>query len=148
MPINKIIRPFIYSAGGILLAAALIRFFIATGHSAVLALPDPMLGISLRLALLIVGGIEFVFALFCLFGRNVKLQTGLLAWLLTCFLLFWLGLLWMRYHLQGTCLGSLTDPLNLSRGTIGHVMRFLPFCLLIGSYASLFWLWRQSKKSI
>jgi ribosomal protein S27E len=138
---DKTIRPFIHSAGGILLAAALIRFFIAVGDSTVLALPDPTLGISLRFALLIVGGIEFAFALICLFGRNVRLQTGLLAWLSTSFVVFWIGLFWMHCHLQGTCLGSLNDPLNLSRGTIGYIMRFIPVCFLIGSYAALFRLW-------
>lgn len=138
---DKTIRPFIHSAGGILLASALIRFFIATGHSPVLAVPDPMLGISLRFALLIVGGIELIFAMIFLFGGNVRLQIGFLVWLLTCFMLFWIGLFWMGYHLQGTCLGSLTDPLNLSRGAIGYVSRFIPVCLLIGSYAVLFRLW-------
>jgi predicted RNA-binding Zn-ribbon protein involved in translation (DUF1610 family) len=138
---KTLIRPFIHFAGGILLAAALIRFFIATGHLPVLALPDPMLGISLRFALLIVGGIELTFALICLFGKNVRLQTGFLAWLSTCFVVFWLGLFWMHCHLQGTCLGSLNDPLNLSRGAIGYVMRFIPVCLLLGSYAALLHLW-------
>jgi hypothetical protein len=142
---KTLIRPFIHSAGGILLAAALIRFFIATGHLSVLALPDPMLGISLRSALLIVGGIELAFALICLFGKNVRLQIGFLAWLSTCFVLFWLGLFWMHCHLQGTCLGSLNDPLNLSRGAIGYIMRFLPACLLLGSYAALFQLWLAKK---
>ena len=141
---KTMMRPFIYSAGGILLAAALIRFVIATGSTPVLAMPDPMLGISIRFALLIVGGIELIFALICLFGENVKLQTGLLAWLSTCFALFWLGLLWMHCHLQGTCLGSLTDPLHLSRGVIGFIMQLLPLGLLIGSYAALFHLWFAS----
>jgi DNA-directed RNA polymerase subunit RPC12/RpoP len=141
MLIDKIIQPFIRLTGGILLAAALIRFIIAAGNSQVLLLPEPMLGISLRFALLIIGGIELTFAMICLFGSNIRLQAGLMAWLATCFVLFWLGILWMHCHLQGTCLGSLNDPLNLSRGAIGYVIRFLPICLLLGSYAALFHLW-------
>jgi len=42
------IKPFIYSAGGILLAAALIRFLIVACHHPALALPEPLLGIPLR----------------------------------------------------------------------------------------------------
>jgi hypothetical protein len=144
---KTLIRPFIHSAGGILLAAALIRFFIATGHSPVLALPDPMLGISLRFALLIAGGIELTFALFCLFGSNIRLQTGLLAWLSTCFMMFWLGLFWMHCHLQGTCLGSLNDPLHLSRGMAGTIMAFMPLYLLLGSYAAMVWLWLEVRRA-
>jgi len=42
------IKHFIYSAGGILLAAALIRFLIVACHHPALALPEPLLGIPLR----------------------------------------------------------------------------------------------------
>ena len=55
---TKWVRPFILSAGGILLAAAVIRFVIATGDAQVLPLPDPMLGIPLRYDVLTVGGIQ------------------------------------------------------------------------------------------
>ena len=76
----KWIKPFILSAGGILLAAAAVRFLIAAGDAPALALPEPMLGIPLRYAVQAVGGIEALVALFCLFGRQIALQVTWLTW--------------------------------------------------------------------
>ena len=122
----KWIRYFILSAGAILLAAALSRFLIAVGNAQVLALPEPMLGIPLRYAVLLVGGFELVVALICLFGRKTGLQLGWLAWLATNYAVYRIGLLTMDIHQQGTCIGSLTDPLNLARGTVGMIIGLLP----------------------
>lgn len=137
----KLIKLFIYSAGGILLAAALIRFVIAAGNAQALALSEPMLGVPLRYAVLIVGGIELTVALICLFGKRAGLQIGLLVWLATNFIVFQIGLLWMHCHPQATGIGSLTDPLHLSRGITGTTIRLLPFYLLLGSCAAALWYW-------
>ena len=137
----KWIKPFIHSAGGILLAGALIRFVIAAGNAQVLALPDPMLGIPLRYAVLLVGGFEMVVALICLFGKRVGFQIGWLAWTGTNYVVFWIGLVWQHFSPQGTCIGSLTDPLRVYYGTTGYVLQFLPFGLALGSYAALLQLW-------
>jgi DNA-directed RNA polymerase subunit RPC12/RpoP len=136
----KWIKCFIASAGVILLAAALMRFLIASGNAQVLSLPEPVLGISLRYAVLLVGGFELIVALICLFGKRVGLQIGWLAWLATNYVVFWIGLFAMHCQLQGTCLGSLTDPLRLSRGIPGTIIAFVPVYLVIGSYATAFWL--------
>ena len=119
----KWIRIFIFSAGVILLAAALNRFLIAAGDAQVLPLPDPMLGIPLRDAVIAVGAFELVVALICLFGRRVGFQIGWLAWLGTNYVVFWTGLLAMHCHPQATCIGSLTDPLWLHHGTAGYIFR-------------------------
>ena len=134
-------RFFILSAGVILLAAALTRFLIVAGNAQVLALPDPMLGIPLRYAMLGVGAFELVVALICLFGRRVGLQLGWLAWLGTNYIVFWIGLIWQHCPPQGTCIGSLTDPLRLYYGTTGYILQFLPFGLALGSYAALVQPW-------
>lgn len=137
----KWIKIFIASAGVILLAAALTRFVIAAGAAQALFLPDPVLGIPLRYAVLTVGVFELAVALICLFGKRVGLQIGWLAWLSTNYVVFWIGLLTMHCQLQGTCLGSLTDPLHLSRGTSGFILAILPVYLVLGSYAALAWVW-------
>jgi len=137
----KWIKPFIYTTGGILLAAALERFLIAVGNAQVLALPDPMLGISLRYAVLAVGAFELVVALICLFGKRVGLQIGWLAWLGTNCVVFWIGLVWQHCSPQGACIGSLTDPLRIYHGTTGYILQFLPFGLALGSYAAAASLW-------
>lgn len=135
------IQSFIKSAGAILLFSALVRFLIVTGNAPLLSLPDPALGIPLRYAVLIVGAIELIVALICLFGKKIYFQTGWLAWLGTNFVAFQAGLFWMHCHPQATCIGSLTDPLRLSRGTSGFILATLPICLMLGSYAALIQLW-------
>jgi hypothetical protein len=135
----KLLKPFISSAGVILLVAALVRFVIAAGSAQSLALPEPMLGIPLRYAMLMVGAFELVVALICLFGKQIGLQIGWLAWLATNYIVFWIGLLTMHIHPQATYIGSLTDPLRLFHGTTGYVLQFIPFCLVLGSYAAATW---------
>ena len=137
----KWIRFFILSTGAILLAAALERFLLAAGNAQVLALPEPMLGIPLRYAVLAVGAFELVVALICLFGKRVGLQIGWLAWLATNYVVFWIGLLMMHIHPQAACIGSLTDPLHLSRGMSGYIIEFAPLYLLLGSYVAAASLW-------
>jgi DNA-directed RNA polymerase subunit RPC12/RpoP len=143
----KPIKFFVYSAGGILLAAALIRFLIAVGNAPVLTLPEPVLGVPLRYAVLLVGGIDLAVALICLFGKQVNLQLGCLAWLATNFIVYQVGLFSMHYNPQATSIGSLTDPLHLSRGTTGVIMGFLPLYLVLGSYwvCLMFWFSKDAR---
>jgi len=137
----KWIRYFIFSAGAILLAAALTRFLTAAGQAQVWALPDPVLGIPLRYALLIVGTFELVVALICLFGKRIGLQVGLLAWLAINCLVFQIGAYVMHCNWQATGIGSVTDPLQLTRGLTGIIIGFIPLYLLAGSGTASFWLW-------
>ena len=137
----KWIRYFILSAGGILLAAALTRFLAAAGQAQVWDLPDPVLGIPLRYAVLLVGTFELIVALICLFGKRVGLQVGWLAWLAINFLVFQIGAFATHCHWQATCIGSLTDPLQLTRGITGIIIGFIPIYLLAGSGTASVWLW-------
>jgi hypothetical protein len=136
----KPIKFFIHSAGAILLAAALIRFVIAAGNHPVLAMPEPMLGLPLRYAVLLVGGFELLIALICLLGRRPGLQLGWLAWASTNYLVYWIGFFIMRCHPQTSCIGSFTDPLWLKHGPIGMIAEFLPAYIALGSYTALLWL--------
>jgi hypothetical protein len=135
------IQYFILSAGAILLAAALSRFLTAAGQAQVWALPDPVLGIPLRYSVLMVGIFELTVALICLFGKRIGLQIGWLAWLAVNFLIFQIGAYAMHCQWQGTGIGSLTDPLQLTRGLTGIIIGFIPIYLLAGSGTATFWLW-------
>jgi len=137
----KWIRYFIFSAGAILLAAALTRFLTAASQAQVWALPDAVLGIPLRYAVLMVGTFELVVALICLFGKRIGLQVGLLAWLAINCLVFQIGAYAMHLHWQATGIGSVTDPLQLTRGLTGILIGFIPIYLLAGSSTASFWLW-------
>jgi hypothetical protein len=124
----------------------LTRFLVAAGNAPILLLPEPVLGIPLRYAVLLVGGFEMIVALICLFGKRVGLQVGWLAWLATNYLVYRIGLLTMHIHPQATCVGSLTDPLHLTPGVTGFMLGMLPVYLLLGSYAAVIWLWMEGQE--
>jgi hypothetical protein len=132
-------KQFIHSAGAVLMAAALIRFITATGAAPALSLPEPMFGIPLRYSVLAVGILELIGALICLIGCQTGIQLGWVAWLATNYVVFRIALWFMHCHQQATCIGRLTDPLNLARGVTGFITGSLPLYLLIGSYSAIFW---------
>ncbi len=115
----KWVRYFILSAGGILLAAGLIRLLIVLNDAPVLVLPEPVLGLPLGYIVLTVGILELIVATFCLFGKQLGLQIGWLIWLVTNFIVYWFGLIWQHDQTQGAGWGTLTDPLRLSHGMTG-----------------------------
>jgi hypothetical protein len=143
----KWIRYFILLAGAILLAAALGRFLVAFGNAQVLSLPEPVLGIPLRYAVLLVGVVELAVALLCLFGKRVGLQVGCVAWLAVNYLVYRIGAHSMNAHHLATAVGSLTDPLQLTRGVTGAMVAFAPAFLLAGGSASTVWLWLGNRLS-
>jgi hypothetical protein len=51
----------------------------------------------------------------------------------------------MGYHKPCNCLGNLTDALHIPLQTADTAMKIVLGYLLIGSYAILFWLWRQRR---
>ncbi|HWY29503.1 MAG TPA: hypothetical protein VNX46_02035 [Candidatus Acidoferrum sp.] len=134
-------RAFIFSAGGILLAAALIRFLIAAGNAPVLAQPEPLLGIQLRYAVLFVGIVELLVALICLFGKQIEPQIRWLVWLATNLIVYWVGLLLMHSQPKSACWGTLTDPLQLSSGIAGDIVGLVPLYLVAGSFGLALSLW-------
>lgn len=131
---TKWMRAFILSAGGILLTASLFRFLIAAGHAAVLAQPDPLLGMPLRYAVLLVGTIELVVSFICLFSNQIGLQTMALAWLATSLIVYWGGLIWTHNEPRTACWGTFTDPLHFSGGIMAKIVNLAPFYLVAGSY--------------
>ena len=73
---------------------------------------------------------------------------GLVVWLATSFLVYRIGLVWVGYKKPCPCLGNLTDALHIPPQTADTAMKIILAYLLIGSYATLFWLWRQRKKTV
>jgi hypothetical protein len=143
----KVFRGFMVSAGTLLLATAVAKLISAGGNARILQFPDPIFAIPFRHVFWIVGVLELVIALVCLFGRQPRLQAGLLAWLATSFVIYRLALSLSGYHGSCHCLGNLTDALHISPQTADTVMEVILVYLLIGSYATLFWLWRQKRKA-
>ncbi len=134
------------SAGLMLLVAAMAKFISSEGSAHILQKPDPILTISFQHVFWIVGTIELSVSLTCLLSRQPRLQAGLLAWLATSFVAYRLGLVWVGWHKPCSCLGNLTDALHILPQTADTAMKIILAYLLIGSYATLFWLWRQKSK--
>ncbi len=141
------IRLIICSLGALLLATAIAKLVSAAGTARSLQQPDPVFLIPFQRVFAMVGTLEIFTALVCLFGKRVKLQACLVAWLATNFLLYRLTLLLIGWHKPCPCLGNLTDALHMSPKTAHNAMKIILAYLLIGSYATLFWLWRQKKRT-
>ena len=144
---KKIVRIYICSAGAFLLIASIAKLVSACGNSKILQNLDPIFSIPFRDILWIVGSIELVVVSVCFFCKQALLQVALTAWLATCFMLYRVGLLWIDYRKPCHCLGNLTDALHIPPQTADTAMKIILLYLLIGSYATLFWLWRQKRKS-
>lgn len=132
----KWIKTVVVATGGLLLAAALVRFLVLLSPAQALALPDPLLGVSLRWAVLAAGVVELAAGLFCLLGSQVRLQVATLAWLATNWLIYRLGLHWLEVHPQGTFLGLLNDPLKLAGTLTGYFISALPFLFVVLCYSA------------
>ena len=143
----KILRIFIFSAGALLLATAIAKFISSFGSARILQTPDPILGISFRCVFWLVGTVELAIALACFLGKKIRLKAGLVAWLATTFVEYRLGLIWIGYQKPCSCLGNLTDALHIPPKTADTAIKFILAYLLLGSYATLFWLWRKGKKT-
>jgi len=99
---------FISSAVAILAVTGLAKLWSSFGNTKLLALADPITGISFGHLLLAVGVLELVIASICLFAKSQTLKVGLIAWLATNFVVYRLGLWWIGWHKPCSCLGSLT----------------------------------------
>jgi len=135
-------------AGVLIGVAAVGKVASALGNAHVLQYLDPIFGITFRQVFLLVGTLELGIAAICFFGRRLAFQAVVVAWLATAFLTYRLGLLWVGYKKPCSCLGNLTDALNISPQTADTVMKIILGYLLIFSYATLLFLWLQSKRQV
>jgi hypothetical protein len=142
----KLRRFFILSSGGLLFVTAVAKLVSASGNARILQYLDPVLAIPFRNVFWSVGALEIAVALVCFFGKQEMLQAGLIAWLATNFVVYRLGLLWVGYHKPCPCLGNLTEALHISPHTGNTVLKIILAYLLIGSYATLLWLWKHNYK--
>jgi hypothetical protein len=144
---SKLLFIYIRSSGLLLLITALAKIISATSSAQIMAISAPIVNISYRDLFIMVGLAEFMVAICLLFGKNLDLQVSLLAWLSTNILIYRIGLIWVGYHKPCSCLGNLTDALHIPPQTADTAMKIILAYLLIGSYATLFWLWRQRRKA-
>lgn len=144
---SKPIRIFIFSAAILILITGAAKIISGFGSSRVLQNSDPLFIVTFRVLFWVVGSLECGLALFCFSGAKVEIKSKLMAWLMTGILIYRLGLVWLGYHKPCNCLGNLTDALHISPQTADIALKIVLAYLLTGSYASLFWLWRQKHKT-
>jgi hypothetical protein len=143
----KTARLFLCVAGVLLLATAAAKLIGSFGNAHILQHSDPIIGLTYRQLFGVVGAIELIVALVCFFGKRITLQAGLVACLATTFAAYRQGLVWIGYRKPCSCLGNLTDALHIPPQTADTAMKVMLAYLLVGSYATLFWLWRQHGKA-
>ena len=142
---NRLPSYYIYSSGILLAITALAKLISSVGNGGILQQPDPILAISFQHVFWIVGPFELVISLFCFFGKRIDLQIGFVALLATNFAIYRVGLILVGYRKPCSCLGNLTDALHIPPQAADTALKIILAYLLLGSYASLFWLWRQRK---
>ena len=140
-------RNFILSAGAILALTGAAKVWSTFGTAKLLAVADPIVGITFGHLMLVVGMAEIVIALVCFFSKSQKLALGLVAWLATNLLVYRIGLWWVGYHKPCSCLGNLTDALHISPETADTAMKIILGYLLLGSYGTLFWVWNDQRRA-
>jgi len=141
----RLAKLFTLSAGAILAITGIAKIWSGLGNSKFLAVIDPIFGIKFGQLMLAVGLAEIVIALVCFFSKRQTLALALVAWMATNFVVYRLGLWWMKWHRPCNCLGNLTDALHLSPQTADNIMKVLLAYLLIGSYGLLFLDWRCNR---
>jgi hypothetical protein len=139
---------FIRSAALILLITGAAKVWAAFGNAKLLGIADPIGGLKFGQLILAVGVVEIIIALLCFISWRPALSLGLVAWLSTNFMFYRISLQWVGWHKPCNCLGNLTDGLHISPQTADMAMKIVLAYLLLGSYASLFWLWRQKRRAI
>jgi hypothetical protein len=88
----KAARLFLYSAAAVLLLTATAKFISSFGHGTILQTREPLTGLRFDTLFRIVAGLEIAVALVCLFNQHLWLKSGFVAWLVTSFLLYRIGL--------------------------------------------------------
>lgn len=141
-----LMKCFVFSAGVILAITGVAKGYSALGESRALGLDDPVFDFPFRQLMLLVGGLEIVIAVLCLCTRHLVLNTSLVAWISTNFLAYRMIVHWFGWQFPCSCLGNLTDRLPIAPQTIDIIIKSMLAYLLVGGYASLYWLWKTRRR--
>ena len=137
----------IYSSAVLLFVTAVAKIISGFGSSRILERNDPLFQLSYRNLFLIAGILELGVAGYCILGRHIVMRIGVVAWISTVIFVYRIGVMWVGYQKSCPCLGTLTGALRISPQTADTAMQITLAYLLLGSYATLLWLWRQYPKA-
>jgi hypothetical protein len=145
---RRCIAWFAATAGAVLVAQGVAKVQSSFGQAELLAVPDPILGLSFGKLVSLVGLTEIAIALLC-FSRRVDpgLKIGLVAWMATIFLVYRVGLLWIDWQPPGGRMESPAGGFHLSDLTADRIIKGMLAYLLVGSYGILFWQWWRKRRA-
>ena len=84
---------FVKTVGLLLLLTGLANVLSGGGKAGILAIPDPLLILSFRRLMFLVGTAELIVGFVCLSRKaTLRLKAGLLAWLAAAFVVYRIGL--------------------------------------------------------
>jgi len=132
---QKIIRPYIYTTGVLLLAtaSALLLANLMPRPMDSIPIKDPIFITNISNIFWIICGIMTAMSLFCLYGRTQKLQLDIILWLAINILIGYIALFYMNIKGINGYLGYMTQAFNLSAPAITVLLMIAIAYLFIGS---------------
>lgn len=144
---SRIIKWYVYTAGLIFFAAAVLRFAVLAQNThlsrLLLKSQDPLLGFTVRREVWGVAFAELALAVACFWNIKFQFRILIIGWAVTSYFMFRAGLFFLNLQLQNSCIGSLSDPWHLAQGVPHFFVKILSYYLLVGSYGALLWPWFQ-----
>ncbi len=134
---RKVGEYYIYLAAVALFFMAMVELSGAISAAQMLDKPDPLLPLSNRLVLLLVGVVELLLSAYLLLGKYGWAKPGLTAWLATDLLVYRLGLWRAGAPNFGDCVGNFNGWLSISPRVLHVIMVAALGFLIIGSYTFL-----------
>jgi hypothetical protein len=126
----------------------LAKFVGGVGNAPILQIRDPIVGLRFGHLMIAAATLELAVAICCFLSKNLTLPLIFIAWIGTSFLIYRVGLHSIGWQSPCSCLGNLTDAIHVSSQLADNIMKGILAYLLIGSYAILFWLWRQKRQML
>jgi len=109
------------------------KLYSALGTVKVLEVPEALLPMSIRHALVLIGFIELAVALLLFFCRSETIKLVCIAWLGGNFLLYRVATVLLTVGKPCPCLGSITEKIPLKPATIDHILTGIVMYLIFGS---------------
>ena len=134
---------FLRTAALLLLVTGVAKLLSGFGGARILAMQDPIIGVSFRKLLPLVGLFEMAAAFACFSPRvQPRFKLAVVAWMATNFLVYRIGLWCVGWHHPCGCMGSLAGVLHLSDPAADRIMKGVLAYLLVGSLLFAFPRWR------
>ena len=124
-------RFFLSTAAAILIITGLIKVLSLFGSAGMLAVRDPVFGISFGILMPLVGVTEIAVGTLVLFCRNGLVASGLILWISIEFVAYRFFSAELRPGGYCPCLGSLGEFLGLSQAQATHAALLICIILLI-----------------